>query len=193
MPPPSSPESVPLAVTDVAIFLEGTEPGFDVYVDDVKVVPPNNNLVTDGGFEAGIAGWSSWNGSALSASTAQARTGLQSLEATSRPDANQFAVYNLTSVVDRNTTYAVSAWALHTGSANDTVRLAAKIECTAETAPEGHNTYPWLQNNAAVVPSTWTQLSADLVIPDCDIVDVAIFFEGTTAGVDVYLDDVSVQ
>lgn len=180
-------------VSDVAIFFEGTEPGFDVHIDDVKVVPPNNNLVTDGGFEAGIAGWSSWNGSALSASTAQARTGLQSLQATGRPDANQFAVYSLTSVVEPGATYAVSAWALHTGSANDTVRLAAKIECTPETAPSGHNTYPWLQSNAAVVPLTWTQFAANLVIPDCDIVDVAIFFEGTTAGIDVYLDDVSVQ
>jgi hypothetical protein len=87
----------------------------------------------------------------------------------------------------------VSAWALHTAAANDTVRMAAKIECTAETVPSGHNTYPWLQNNAAVAPNTWTQLSANLVIPDCDIVDVAIFLEGTSAGVDAYLDDVSVQ
>ncbi|MBB6095968.1 GH35 family endo-1,4-beta-xylanase [Povalibacter uvarum] len=179
--------------TDVAIFLEGTAPGFDVYVDDVKVVPPNNNLITDGGFESGTAGWSSWNGSTLSATTTRARNGLQSLQATNRPNTSQFAVYNLTSAVDRNTTYAVSAWALHTAAANDTARLAAKIECSAATAPPGHNTYPWLQNNSAVVPNTWTQLSANLVIPDCDIVDVAIFFEGTTAGVDVYLDDISVQ
>lgn len=166
-------------------------------VDNVRFGKPQPrsdvNLLPDGGFETGIAGWSSWNGSALATSTAQAHSGLQSLLATNRPNTNQFAVYSLTSVVNPNTTYAVSAWALHTAAANDTVRMAAKIECTAETAPSGHNTYPWLQNNAAVVPNTWTQLSANLVIPDCDLVDVAIFLEGTTAGVDVYLDDVSVQ
>jgi endo-1,4-beta-xylanase len=166
-------------------------------VDSVRFGKPQPqsdvNLLPDGGFETGIAGWTSWNGSTLMTSTAQARSGLQSLLATSRPNSNQFAVYNLTSVVDPNTTYAVSAWALHAGAANATVRLAAKVECTAATAPSGHNTYPWLQNNAAVVPNTWTQLSANLVIPDCDIVDVAIFFEGTAAGVDVYLDDVLVR
>jgi endo-1,4-beta-xylanase len=72
------------------------------------------------------------------------------------------------------------------------VRLAAKVECTAATAPAGHNTFPWLHNNTNVAPGTWTSMSANLVIPDCDIVDVAIFFEGTTPGVDVYLDEVSV-
>lgn len=35
-------------------------------------------------------------------------------------------------------------------------------------------------------------LSGNLAIPDCDLVDAAIFFEGTAAGVDVYLDEVSV-
>jgi hypothetical protein len=38
----------------------------------------------------------------------------------------------------------------------------------------------------------WTELSANLEIPDCELVDVVIFFEGTTAGVDVYIDEVSV-
>jgi endo-1,4-beta-xylanase len=174
-------------VSDVAIFLEGTAAGSDVFVDDVRVVPPSNNLVGDGGFETGAAGWSSWNGSSLSASTLQAHGGAQSLRATNRPNANQFAVYNLTSVVQAGTTYAVSAWAFHTGAVNDTVRLAAKVGCTSG------DTYPWLQNNTAVVPNAWTQLSGNLMIPaGCTVSDVAIFFEGTTAGSDVFLDDVSV-
>lgn len=180
-------------LVDVAIFFEGTAVGIDVYVDDVEVLAPaSDNLISDGGFETGIAGWTAWNGATLSASTAQAHTGDQSLFATNRPDANQFAVYNLTSAVTPNSVYAVSGWAFITGADPGTVRLAAKVECTAASAPSGHNTYPWLQNNTSVVPGTWTQLSANLTIPDCDLVDVAIFFEGTAPGTDVYLDDVSV-
>jgi GH35 family endo-1,4-beta-xylanase len=174
-------------IVDVAIYFEGTATGVDVYVDDVAVVPPNNNLVNDGGFETGIAGWASWNGSTLATSTAQAHGGAQSLLASNRPNANQFAVYNLTGRVQAGTTYAVSAWVFHTGAANDTVRLASKVGCSSG------DTYPWLQNNSAVAPNTWTQLSGNLAIPaGCTIVDVAIFLEGTSVGADVYVDDVSV-
>ncbi len=174
-------------IADVVIFFEGTSPGSDVFVDDVSVVPPSNNLVGDGGFEAGIAGWQSWNGSALSASNLQAHAGAQSLRATARPNDAQFAVYSLTGRVQAGSTYAVSAWTLHTGAATDTVRLAAKVGCSSG------DSFPWLHNNTAVAPGTWTQLSGNLVIPaSCTVVDVVIFFEGTTVGSDVFLDDVSV-
>jgi endo-1,4-beta-xylanase len=178
-------------IVDVSIFFEGTSAGVDVYLDDVTVTPPTQqNLLADGGFENGIAGWSSWNGAVLSASTDAAYSGSQSLRATDRPNTNQFAVYNLTGLVSPGTTYSVSAQALITGTDTDTVRLAAKVECS--NPPEGHNTYPWLHNRAGVVPGEWTEISAELVIPDCNVVDVAIFFEGTSPGKDVYLDEVTV-
>ena len=173
-------------LVDVAIYFEGTATGIDVYLDDVRVVPPNNNLVNDGGFETGIAGWASWNGSTLSASSLQKHNGAQSLRATARPSATQFAVYNLTSRVTAGSTYTVSAWVFHTGTANDTVRLASKVGCASG------DSYPWLQDNPAVVPNTWTQLQGNLAIPvGCTVTDVAIFLEGTTPGSDVFVDDVS--
>ncbi|MFL6616996.1 MAG: endo-1,4-beta-xylanase [Povalibacter sp.] len=173
--------------TDVAIFFEGTDPSVDVYVDDVKVVPPSTDLVNDGGFETGTAGWSSWNGATLSAVTTQFHTGAQSLHATGRPNANQFAVYSLTGKVQTGKSYAVSAWALINGTGNGTVRLASKVACAGAA-----DTYPWLQNNTGVVPGTWTQLAGNLVIPaGCDPTDVVIFFEGTDPAYDVYIDDVS--
>jgi endo-1,4-beta-xylanase len=174
--------------TDVAIFFEGTDPAYDVYLDDVRVTPPDNNLVTDGGFETGVAGWSSWNGATLAASNEQAHTGSQSLHATNRPNANQFAVYSLTSRVQTNTTYNVSAWALINGAGNGTVRIASKVACAGAA-----DTYPWIRNDTAVVPGTWTQLAGTLVIPaTCTPTDVAIFFEGTDPAYDVFVDDVSV-
>lgn len=174
-------------LVDVAIFFEGTPPGIDVYLDDIEVVPPGENLVADGSFETGVAGWQSWAGATLLTSTAQARTGAQSLLATNRTNDAQFAVYSLTGRVTRNTTYSVTAWALIGGAATDTVRLAAKVECSGSDAQ-----YPWLHNNTEVVPGSWTLLSGELQIPDCDVADALIFFEGTSAGTDVYLDDVAV-
>lgn len=178
-------------ITDVAIFFEGTAAGTDVYLDDVQVIAPDagdGNLVTDGGFEAAtLSGWQSWNGSTLGLTGDQAYAGSQSLLATNRPNDGQFAVYNLTSAVSSGATYAVSAQVLQAGTAPDTVRLVAKVGCASG------DSYNWLDNNTAVAPGTWTELSGQLAIPaDCDITDVAIFFEGTTPGVDVYLDEVSV-
>ena len=111
-----------------------------------------------------------------------------SLHATNRPDANQFAVYSLTGKAQTNTTYSVSAWVLINGTGNGTVRLASKVACAGAA-----DTYPWIQNNTAVVPGTWTQLAGSLVIPaTCTPTDVAIFFEGTDPAYDVFVDDVSV-
>jgi hypothetical protein len=174
--------------TDVVIFFEGTDPAYDVFIDDIEVNPPGSDLVNDGGFETGVAGWGSWNGATLAVSTAQAHSGSQSLHATNRPDANQFAVYGLTSVVQTDTSYSVSGWALINGTGNGTVRLASKVACAGAA-----DTYPWIQNDTAVVPGTWTQLAGTLVIPaTCTPTDVVIFFEGTDPAYDVFIDDVAV-
>lgn len=150
------------------------------------------NLVVDGGFEGtNVTGWAPWNATTLALTASRAYAGLQSLEATNRNNADQFAVYNLTESVEAHTTYKVRAMVMHTGAGPDTLRLGAKIECTTGTAPENHNTYPWLHNLTNVPANVWTLLHADLVLP-CELVDVAIFFEGTTAGVSVYIDEVYV-
>ncbi len=179
------------AMTDVRIFFEGTAPGSDVYVDDVKVVPPpgaSTNLMSNASFEAGITGWSSWNGSTLSASSVRAHAGAQSLLATSRPNNAQFAVSpNLSGVLTAGTTYTVSAWVYHTGAAADTVRLASKVGCSSG------DTFPWIHNNTSVPANTWTQLSGTWAIPAaCSMTDVRIFFEGTAPGSDVYVDEIEV-
>lgn len=147
------------------------------------------NLIADGGFEGSmLSGWTTWNGSTLALSTASAYSGEQSLAATGRADNGAYAVFNVTSLVSANTTYAVRAQARHTGMAPDTLRLAAKVSC--DTPPAEHNEYSWLQHMENVPMNQWTPLTGELVIPDCDVVDVAIYFEGTTAGVNVFLDEV---
>jgi endo-1,4-beta-xylanase len=178
----------------VAFFFEGTPIGVaQVYVDAVSVLALTTNLVTNSGFETDTSGWQSWNGSTLSASSAQAYEGSQSLRATGRADTGQFAVYNLTSAVEPDNLYAVRARVRHDSGSNTTIRLAAKIDCTALTMPVGFNEFPWVHNNTAVVTATWTELSGTLAIPDCDLVDVAIFFEGTPISVtDVFIDSVKV-
>ena len=99
---------------------------------------------------------------------------MQSLHSTNRNNDAQWAVYSLNGKVQTNTTYAVSAWALITGSGNNTVRIASKVACAGAA-----DTYPWIINNTAVVPGTWTQLAGNLVIPaGCTPTDVADLLRG---------------
>lgn len=178
------------SITEVLIFFEGTAPGSDVFIDEIEVLPPAPaaNLMSNGGFEMGITGWSSWNGSALSASTAQKYAGAQSLLAAARPNNTQFAVSpNIGASLTAGTTYSVSAQVRHTGAAADTVRMVSKVGCSSG------DTYSWLENDTAVAANTWTELSGSLAIPaDCSITEVLIFFEGTAPGSDVYVDEVKV-
>jgi GH35 family endo-1,4-beta-xylanase len=176
-------------VTEVRLFFEGLSVGAPVYIDALKVTPPGENLLTDGGFESGTAGWSSWTGASLSTSTVKVFEGTKSMFV-DRGGEGQFAVYFLNGFVQSNTTYAVKAHLLHTGAAPDTLRLTAMIQCV--DPPTGHNTYQWLQNKTNVEPGVWTELSGNLVIPNCTIQNVAFYFEGTTADVDVYVDAVFV-
>ncbi len=147
------------------------------------------NVIADGGFEGSmLSGWTTWNASVLALSSASSYSGEQSLSITGRADDGAYAVFNVTSLVTANTTYMVRAQARHTGMAADTLRLAAKVSC--ETPPAEHNEYPWLHHVENVPMNQWTLLTGELVIPDCEVVDVAIFFEGTTAEVNVFLDEV---
>lgn len=173
------------------VYVEFVGAGGIGNIDTLRVGKPQPesgiNLLADGGFETGIAGWNNWGNGTLSASAAQVHGGSQALRSTGRSGTGGFAAYGLTGVVQPGTTYAVSAWVLHTGAANDTVRLAGVVGCESGT------NYPWLQNDTAVVPNTWTQLGGNLVIPaDCTPTNVSIYFEGTAAGSDVFIDDVKV-
>lgn len=176
-------------VTDVLIYFEGTSAGTDMYVDAVAVHAPfvDDNLVANGEFEAGTAGWSSWSAATLVATSERSYNGAQSLAITGRTAAGDNAVYNLTSVVAAGTTYTATLYAAHDGPADDTLRLVAKVGC------ESGDAYNWLQNSTGVAADQWTQLSGDIVIDEtCVVTDVLIYVEGTSAGVDVFVDSVSV-
>jgi GH35 family endo-1,4-beta-xylanase len=162
-----------------------------LYIDEVEVVLFDPNLVADGGFEGATHGWTTWwsSGTQLELTGEKFHTGAQSLHASNRTDSSRPA-YALTSLVSAGSSYAVSAWAQHTGAAPDTLRLSAKVQCNGGAIEN----YPWIQNREGVEPDTWSELSGTLEIPPgCETIgEVLIYFEGTGLGADLYVDDVSV-
>jgi len=178
-------------LTEVSIYIEGTTAGTDVYIDDVSVRPPSSNLIQNSGFESGTSGWDPWYLSpTLTTSTDVVYAGSQSLRVTNRTSGSgDNARYNLTNLVTPGTTYAASAWATIGGTQTGTVRLSGVVQCS--DPPAGHNAYPWIQNNSSVVPGTWVNLAGTLTIPNCNVTEASIYIEGTAAGTDMFVDEVS--
>jgi GH35 family endo-1,4-beta-xylanase len=175
------------SINEVLVYFENATAGIDIYLDEVKVSPPGENLLADGGFETGISGWSSWDGTSLSASTDQAYEGSQSLLAAANGGA-QFAVSpNLGVLMTPGTTYSVSAQVFVGGTEDSPVQMTYKLACDSES-----DVYSGLGNITAVA-GAWTPISGSLTIPDsCSINEVLVYFENATAGIDIHLDAVSV-
>jgi hypothetical protein len=176
---------------EVRIYFEGTTVGVDVYIDEVSVIPLENQLVPDGGFEVASvpSGWGTWfmGGTTLSISTAKAFAGSNSLLASTRAT-NSHPTFLLTSLVQAGSAYVVSARGLHMGAGTDTITMTAQIGCTV-----GSDIFTTLTNATNVAPDTWTLLSGGFAISSTCVPDeVRIYFEGTTVGVDVHIDEVSV-
>lgn len=173
-------------VTDVQIFAEGPAGGIDIYLDHVSLrAEQAANLVANGTFESGTAGWSTWNGGTLSASAARAHSGTRSLLVGNRTG-NAPAATTLTNVVP-GATYEVSFWVSVGQAASANVNLTSKIVC------DGQASYAWLVNPVAVADGQWTELKGSLSIPNCNVSEVQIYAEGPPAGVDLYVDDVNVS
>ncbi|HET9957086.1 MAG TPA: endo-1,4-beta-xylanase [Polyangiaceae bacterium] len=171
---------------EVLIYAEGPAAAVDLFLDHVSVrAQQSSNLIENGGFEAGIAGWSTWNGTA-SQSTVRAHSGTSSLLIGNRTD-NAPAATNLTSVVKAGGNYQVSFWVAIGGAESANVNLTKKIVCNGQDA-----TYSWIANPTAVADGAWVELQGTLDVPNCELGEVTVYAEGPAAGVDLYVDDVKV-
>ena len=175
------------SLTGFLVYLEGPSVGTDLYVDDVTLRQlARTNLIANPGFESGIAGWSTW-GASISATTAQAHTGARSALVTSRTGTWQGAVYDLTSSVAMGQGYTASVWALVSGTDPQPVNFTAKITC------DGTDSYVQI-GTATGNSSTWTEITGTFTVPTCTTLGgVLVYAEGPAVGVDLYVDDATVE
>jgi GH35 family endo-1,4-beta-xylanase len=146
------------------------------------------NLVSNGTFESGTSGWYTYSGGTLSASSARAHSGTQSLLVSTRTS-NAPAATNITSAVTPGASYPFSLWV----SVNNAAGTAASINVTQATTCSGASTtYAWIANPKSV-PSdgTWTQFTGTVTVPNCTLSSLVFYVEGGV-GSDLYVDDVAV-
>jgi GH35 family endo-1,4-beta-xylanase len=174
------------ANSEVTFYAEGPDAGIDMYIDHVSMRQvAAANIVSNGTFESGTSGWSTWSGS-LSATTARAHSGTKSLLVSPRTG-NAPAATNLTNVVTPGASYQVSFWTTIGGAASDSVKLTQKTQCQGQSA-----TYAQIANPITVTDGVWSELKATMNVPNCALTELTIYAEGPAAGVDLYVDDVNI-
>lgn len=182
--------SLPLCtLTEVVLYLEGPAAGVDILVDDVALrqrsEPLGPNVVSNGDFEAGTAGWVAWAGTLAASNVTHGGTG--SVVVTNRTDTWQGPVHNLLPEVTRGATYKIGGFVRIGGAPSATVNLTLKSTCNGTEAftPIGTVT----ANNTGFVA-----VGGSYLVPACaNLTELVMYFEGPPAGVDLYADDVSVQ
>jgi hypothetical protein len=172
------------------------------------------NLVQNPGFEDGTVAWSSFSDGSLmptiTTSSTFVHSGLFAGYVTDRTQAFEGMVQEMGGVMLPGHTYAVNAWALFdipdAGAGGSDAAPPPQTEPLYVTAAER-----CLDDGAAVVnyvniviinktPDTWTQLTSAYTVsgngvgvdPQCTLTGLELYVAGPAAGVDLYVDDVSV-
>jgi len=179
-------------LTDLTLYFEGPDAEQPIYLDDVylrEVIQEvsDGNLVSNGGFEEGVDGWQAWGDSTITTSTARAHTGDRSALLTNRTADWQGPVYDLLPVIVAGGTYDVTAWGMVDGLAESPMNITVRTVC-ADGTGDYHQLASLTVNN-----QDWTELTGSIVLPDCELTQVSLYFDGAPEGVDVYLDDVFVS
>lgn len=150
------------------------------------------NLVNDGSFENGTAGWEIWwdpSLGELEQSSEEAMAGEHSLRVFNRleGDGNRPAL-DVTSLVAAGETLEVSVWAMHTGPGAALMDLSYKQLCNGGEMED----YPQIAAVSAAPAGEWVQFSGEVDLSACDTVDeIKIFFQNTPISVEnIYIDEV---
>lgn len=180
-------------ITTMNLYVEGPPAGADILLDDVTfspvpLPPPSDNLLQNGDFESGSSGWFGFGPAVVSATSARANSGTQSGLAANRLANWQGIATNLLGIIEPGASYDASAF-VSVSSASDVVNLTLQLACDGQPAS-------FTQVASGTANATgWLELTGSFSVPaTCGAVTTATFYaEGPPAGVDIYLDDVTLS
>lgn len=178
------------SLAEVLVYAEGPAAGVDILLDDVSLVRKADtlgpNVVNNPGFESGTNYWYGFGAVNVAASTAQLHSGSASGLVSGRTDSWQGLAQTITANVVQGKTYEVHAFARIAGAASSPVRLSVKTNC------DGTDSFG-AAASATATDSAWVALDGALTVPTCTLNELTVYVEGAPAGVDIFLDDVSVR
>lgn len=177
--------------TNAEVYFEGPDAGVDIYFDEVtlhkKIEPelPKDTIFADD-FEGELSGWVAWGDATISLSNADSNSGSQSALVSGRTASWQGPVFDLLPLVQPAQALSISVHGKIAGASSDNLQVTFKTVCTGET--EAYNSV----GTTAVNDSEWTEVNANFSVPDCNLSEVFMYFDGAAAGVDILIDDVEV-
>jgi hypothetical protein len=153
---------------------------------------PDRNLIVDPSFETSLGTWSRFGPASLTRTTDVAHSGSASLLVSNRKETWQGPAYDVTDLVSAGAEYEVRAWLRQASadpvpSAANTVWLVLRRDCAQEEPGVGAST----PLASATLDADWAELTALFQAPTCTLDSLVLYVEGLPAGVDLYLDDVS--
>ncbi len=177
--------------SNLTFYFEGPQAGTNFKVDNVSVREVLNLVevenIIDAKFEgADTEGWYGFGAAMLSVTSEQAFEGSQSLLTTNRSQTFEGPAFTLTSAVVAGASYDFSAATRIRGAAAADVRTTLIVECSDSDTPQ----YLGVAS-AAASDTDWVELSGSITLPACEITNVQIYFEGPEAGIDIFVDNIS--
>jgi hypothetical protein len=164
---------------------------------DCNAGGPPGNLFQNWSFECGSTSpWSTLGGGgALSLSTKHVHTGQYSSLTSFRSKAYQGPLQAVP--LTANTSYGVVAYVYVESDALDaaapdagplTVNITADVSCLVDGATSSN----YIQaTSVPITTDTWNYISGSFVMPSCTVATASVYVEGPPAGVDMYVDDIS--
>ena len=183
-------------LTQLSMYFEGPAAGVNLIVDDVTVrqrlsipivepppPPAAMNLMGNGGFELGAAGWFGF-GTSVAATAAFVHSGAAAGVGAPRTDTWQGPAVNFPSGPG---TYDVSVFALQNSGADVNIALSTKLTCN------GADQFGTI-NNGNAATGTWKELAGTLTIPaGCTGAVIYLQQFGGSVFPDLYVDDLVVK
>jgi hypothetical protein len=165
----------------------------DAYVAPCSAGSAPGNLVANWSFECGFSSWSVQGSGTSTVTTTQAHSGTHSVVISGRTQNYNGPAQDLTSLMIPGQGYNVSAWGmiLNEDDAGDPeiIKMTLKSQCSSDDGA----TYTQIGNTTAAIVGSWVQVGGAVSAPNCTTpIQMLIYVEGPDAGIDLYVDDVTV-
>lgn len=149
--------------------------------------PVSNEILANPDFESGISNWFSHGSTSVTLETVEVHSGNNSAKAADRTDGWNGIAHGVDGLLTAGETYTVSAWVKLANVSSDTVGLTVKL-----TDDDGEH-YVGV-NTITATDGEWMQLTGTYTHTVVgNEVSAYVYVEGPAAGVEYYIDDISVM